>query len=68
MIKINIFFQDLKEDTQGKVWQVVQKELLSRGEVEYKQEDETEEEFSQRLEEETDYYINCHNLANEFCL
>ncbi len=66
MVKLNIYFQDLKEDTQGELWQAIQKELLSRSQIEYKQEDETEEEFNQRLEEETDYYINTHNFANEF--
>ncbi len=68
MVKLNIYFQDLKEDTQGELWQAIQKELLSRSQIEYKQEDETEEEFKQRLEEETDYYINSHNFANEFYL
>ena len=28
----------------------------------------TEEEFQERLQEETDHYINCHNFANEFTL
>jgi len=68
MVKLNVFFQDLNEDAQAKLWQAVQRELLASGKVEYRTEDETEEEFQQRLQEEIDHYINCHNLANEFSL
>ena len=42
--------------------------ILARGESEYRKEDETEDEFEQRLHEEIDHYINCHNFANEFTL
>jgi hypothetical protein len=68
MVKLNIFYEDLKQDTQSKIWQQVQKELLARAMVDYREEDETEEGFQARLEEETDHYINCHNFANEFTL
>lgn len=68
MITHTIYFQDLKEDVQGKLWQAVQKELLARGDIEYRREEESEEEFTLRLQEEIDYYINCHNFAHEFSL
>lgn len=68
MIKHTIYFQDLKEDTQAELWQAVQKELLASGEVEYRGEDESEEEFETRLQEAIDDYINCHNFAHEFSL
>jgi len=47
---------------------MVEKELLARGEVKYKEEDETEDEFKRRLHEAVDDYINRHNHANEFYL
>lgn len=68
MVKINIYYQDLNQDAQDEVWQKVQNELISNGEVEYRNEDETEDEFQDRLNEEIDYYINCHNFANEFII
>ena len=68
MVKLNIFFQDLNDETQWRLWQTVEKELLARGEVEYKEEDETEDEFKRRLHEAVDDYINRHNQANEFYL
>lgn len=68
MVKIDIFYQDLNELVKQAIWQAVRDELLARREVEYRQEDETEEEFQQRLEEEVDHYINCHNFANGFYL
>lgn len=68
MVSVNIFFQDLNHDAQGRLWGAVQRELLARREVEYRGEEETEEEFQQRLQEEIDRYINCHNFANEFSL
>lgn len=68
MVKINIYFQDLSQDCQDEIWQKVQNEFISSGMVEYKEEDETEEEFNARLTETIDDYINCHNLANEFAI
>jgi broad specificity phosphatase PhoE len=68
MLKHTIYFQDLKADTQAEVWQAVQNELLASGEVEYRGEDESEEEFATRLEEAVDDYINRHNFAIEFSL
>lgn len=68
MVKINIYYQDLNQDAQDEVWQKVQNELISSGEVEYRNEDETEDEFQNRLNEEIDYYINCHNFVNEFMI
>jgi len=68
VVRLNVFFQDLNGDAQSRLWAAVQRELLARGEVEYRGEEETEEEFQQRLQEETDHYINCHNFANEFLL
>jgi len=68
MVKLNVFFQDLNQDAQARLWQGVQRDLLASGEVEYRGEDETEEKFQERLQEAIDHYINCHNLANEFSL
>ena len=66
MAETNLFFQDLSEDLQGEIWSKVQQELISSRDVEPRMEDETEEEFQARLNEEVDYYINTHNLANKF--
>ena len=68
MPKINIYFQDLKEPAQCQLWQAVQEQLLSRCTIEPRQEDESEEAFTQRLHEEVDHYINTHNLAHEFMI
>ncbi len=68
MVSLNVFFQDLNGDAQGRICGAVQRALLARGAVEYRGEEETDEEFQQRLQEETDDYINRHNFANEFSL
>ncbi len=68
MVKLKVFFQDLNYEAQSRFWQAVERQLLGSGEVEYRGEDETEEEFHSRLQEAIDHYINCHNFANEFCL
>ena len=68
MTKITIHFQDLKEPVQCKVWQAVQDELLARGTIEPRQTDEPEAVFNERLQEEIDHYINCHNFAQELCI
>ena len=68
MHTFTIYFQDLKADTQNRIWQEVQRNLLARGDIAYREEDESEAAFEQRLLEETDHYLNCHNFANEFCL
>ena len=67
MPKINIYFQDLKEPTQCRIWQAVQDELLAQGIVEPKQKNENQEEFNNRLQEAIDHH-NCRNLAQEFCI
>jgi len=68
MLKFPIYFQDLKEDTQQQIWETLQRELLATGDVEYRQEDESEDEFQTRLQEHIDDYINRHNVIHEFCL
>lgn len=68
MAKVNLFFDDLNLDAQSRLWQAVQKELLARREVEYREEDETEEAFQKRLQEAIDDYINRHNQSTEFRL
>lgn len=68
VLSFTIYFQDLKADTQSRIWQEAQRELLARGDIAYREEDESEEEFERRLMEETDYYLNCNNFANEFRL
>jgi hypothetical protein len=68
MAKISVFFDDLNLDAQNRLWRAVLGELLSRGEVEYRDEDETEEEFQRRLQEATDDFINRHNQSTEFSL
>lgn len=68
MVSINLFFDDLNFDAQSRLWRAVQRELLNRRAVEYRDEDESEEDFQQRLQEEIDDYINRHNQSNEFSL
>ena len=62
MVKINIVFQDLQEDTQEEVWVLVSKQLLDAGWVE-RAADETDADFQDRLWEATDQYLNTHNVA-----
>jgi hypothetical protein len=68
MPTITIYFQDLKESSQCRLWQAVQAELLSRGLVEPRQEGESEAAFQARLQEAADDYINTRNFAQEYCL
>jgi len=37
MAKISVFFDNLSFDAQSRLWQAVQRELLARGEVEYRE-------------------------------
>jgi len=64
----NVFFDDLNFDAQNRLWRAIQREILSRRDVEHRGEDETEGEFQQRLQEPIDDYINRHNQSNEFRL
>lgn len=66
MITHTIYFQDLNEETQRKVWNLVEMALIEEGIV--REDGETDEAFLQRVGEETDHYINTHNVANEFRL
>lgn len=68
MPAITIYFQDLKESSQCRLWQAVQTKLLAQGLVELRQEGESEDVFEARLQEAVDDYINTHNLAHEFCV
>jgi hypothetical protein len=45
MAKISVFFDDLNFDAQNRLWRAVQRELLVRGDVEYRDEDENEDDF-----------------------
>jgi len=45
MASVNVFFDDLNFDAQNRLWRAVQRELLTKRGVEYRDEDETEEEF-----------------------
>ena len=67
MVKTNIVFQDLQEEVQEEIWALVSKHLLDAGWVE-RLEDDTEEDFQDRLWEATDDYINTHNVALEYQL
>jgi hypothetical protein len=67
MVKTNIVFQDLQEEVQEEIWALVSKHLLNAGWVE-RLEDDTEEDFQDRLWEATDDYINTHNVALEYQL
>ncbi len=68
MTKTTILFQDLKEPVQCRIWQAVQDNLLATGTIEPKQEDESEDEFNDRLQEAIDHRINGNNLAQEFSI
>jgi len=50
------------------LWHKVEKDLLEYGEIAPKARNESEEEFSQRLQEGADHYINTHNFANRFLI
>ena len=45
MTKTTIYFQDLKEQAQCRIWQAVQDKLLVQGLIEPRQDDESEDEF-----------------------
>lgn len=68
MAKVSLYFQDLPPAVQDDLWSQVGEELLARTEVEYRHEDESEEQFQTRLYEEIDHYINTHNDVQEFVL
>lgn len=68
MAEVNIYFNDLASEAQEELWRRVQQELLDYGEVEPKDEDESEEWFQQRLGEAVDFYINTHNFAHRFSI
>ena len=57
LIKHNIYFQDLRFDTQSQIIQEVTNKLIC-------EEGLTDKE----AQEEADYYINTHNFANEFVM
>lgn len=63
-----IYFQDLSPERQTAVWRQVQQELVEDEELEPRQPEESEAEFEQRAWEEVDYYLNTHNLPNEFTI
>lgn len=62
MAKINIYFQNLNEETQQELWQLVKEEL----ETKENQKVETGEEREEITDEVIDDYINCHNFVNYF--
>ena len=61
MITHTIYFQDLTQEVQAILWHAVAAELIRQGEVEYSTDEETAQEFDQRLHEQVDDYINRHN-------
>jgi len=67
MVKHNIVFKDLQEDTQDEVWALVSKHLFDAGWVE-RADDDTDADFQDRLWEATDQYITTHNVALEYQL
>ena len=66
MVITKIYLQDLKESVQCRIWQSVQDRLLATGRVEPRQSDESEADFQDRLQEEIDYYLNTHNVAQKY--
>lgn len=66
MAKISLFFDDLNFDAQNRLWRAVQGEFLAQGEVEYREEDESEKKFQQRLQGAIDDHISRHNQCTEF--
>lgn len=66
MVKTTIYFQDLKESVQCRIWQAVQNKLLATGRVEPRHVDESEEAFQARLQDAIDFYLNSHNIAQEY--
>jgi len=68
MTEIKIYFNDLAENTQEKLWENLQKALVENGEVSPQGTLETENEFLDRLWEQTDHYLNTNNFANRFVI
>ena len=68
MTEIKIYFNDLAETAQEKLWENLQKALVENGEVSPQGTHETEREFLDRLWEQTDYYLNTNNFANRFLI
>ena len=65
LIRRNIVFQNLNQDTQDEIWEKVQKALVETGEVE-REKGETDDKFRDRLWETTDDYINRYNFGQVF--
>ena len=68
MAKVTIQFQDLRESVQCRVWQAVQAELMARGVVLPREEEESDSSFQARLQSEVDYYLSCYHFAHEYCV
>ncbi len=58
---MNIFFQDLREETQLEVWEEVRSYLLWAGSIEPQSPEEGMDAFERRVHETVDEYINTHN-------
>ena len=65
LIRRNIVFQNLNQETQDEIWEKVQKALVQTGEVE-REKGETDDKFRDRLWETTDDYINRYNFGQVF--
>lgn len=68
MPKFTIYFHDLSDATRQAIWYAVQRDLLNRGGIAERGEEESEEAFEERIADATDHHINCYNVGNEFCL
>ena len=54
-------FDDLKSEAKLEVFEQVRMNLLDTGDIDPQEEDETWEEYEQRVFEEVDNYLNIHN-------
>lgn len=66
MARIIIYFQDLKDEAQDEIRQAVRDEFIAEGELEPRRENETQEDFEERLGEVIEDHINRNNFSNEF--
>ena len=67
MVKSTIVYKDLQEDVQEEVWVLLSKRLLDDGWVQ-RDAEESDEDFQDRLWEETHHYIHTHNAVLEYQL
>lgn len=67
-MRMNITFQDLREETQMDVWDEVRIYLVCAGYIAPRTEEESEGEYEHRVNRAVDDYINRHNASFNYDL